>query len=435
MRASSEISVCVIVFASLGATGCTYAGGDSDLVAFKVAVGSQAWLSNRSGRSAGLAGCSTPKIQIRSAGEVRGEDLGFSQTFESPAFNWLSYFGVGSDDGALLSAEEMTLSLRSGVTWSLNGYGSAVLRGSEAGTESYSPSFNLKSGEVVFKNEGEHRLFAIGATPTEANLTSWECGSLSTWDRDNILDPMKSGATLGENPQVVVPLTSGSPVEVTPVKGASERAELTLTAARVPFGAYSGNALSVAEFMQSTSKIGAEVLIEEALNPFVNATLVGLESRMVLSGVQFIYVQVIPVLRDLATDDLWRGVSTDGLADFAAVGEPAGRQYPMHIYPIPPRQSFRLGIFLKCAPSASGETCGEVTFDSGDLSSGSSGGESQTWQDQRVICLWKDVDYDTLEGIHAREEDLADSGWEIGVDGSSWPSGSVPSTSCDEFFD
>jgi hypothetical protein len=358
-----------------------------------------------------------------------GEEVEAVNLSSRANLNWIRYFSgdLGADGPPLLygsssltEVRSAALPITSGEGWNPHVHGGAVLK-CDVG--------NCKDPFVAVRGVlGTDKPF--GGAGTGWDRSDWSCvtDSFGFWDETNLLDDQleADGATPSDASRLVVPFLSLPQEEsLTLAPGERRAVDITVRAARVPFGAYSetsmvgeessGAAADVAygNFDGASSTPGP--IVDHYLAPFYALKLTALNSRVSITDPsKNSSIEVIPLLKEPGTGQVWRGVAEMNLSVYS-VG-----QGPFYIYPIP-GPHYRVALVLKCAGT---NNCGTVILN-GATGSAST---SVTWTSGASLCLMSDINLKKPNGTsitevtgydHLREGTLSDPEWLMRSDGFS----------------
>jgi len=291
-----------------------------------------------------------------------------------------------TDSTVALHGQE--LEVTSGRAWTLKADGGATLKLLAANVSFAAQSMLNGPSPFALALTAPIPFASAGSTPPNFAAENWGCPENGTplWDEATVSVDQTSGSDLQV---VVVPYKGVSSSAVTPNAGESIDVDLDVTAARVPFGAYSfasmvgtDSATPLGNFdgvTTNNSEDTTALVRDELVAPFYDLVLTGLTARLSVDGGSRSSITLIPVLRGTS---LWRGITEESFSDFF-LGSGAPEVFSAHFYPIPQDQLDWVGLILKCNGAVG---CGSVTINDGaDQPIGPT-----VWVRGSMLCLIKE---------------------------------------------
>ncbi len=321
----------------------------------------------------------------REAGEVTS----FSPV--RSAFLDLAVYGGGSGDllsNTLAETLRMGVSVSAGGSWRLVAEGGASLSYSGLSASPYVSTDNLQL-----------------LIPTFTNFTAanWSCPTGTLAYFRNLGAELYTGTL--DNDRVLLPVY-GESAPKTVELGQTIEVSLPVQVARVPFGLYSKtsfvgeDANDYADFDGQSGSAGS--VSEDEISPFYLLKLVGLNLRASVREGNF---KVFPIIRNLDTGVVWRGLAESTLIDFGID--------PLHLYPLPGRR-FDITLAFRCV-----STPCSVRFQGAPADA--------PMPLDAVFFLQRRVDFDQLDrrlyeagSAHQFQSDLIHPSWRLSY--AHWPS-------------
>jgi hypothetical protein len=191
-------------------------------------------------------------------------------------------------------------------------------------------------------------LFTGGLTETAQANDYYTCPQEISIDQDYFEDMSTDSASSPRatiHARYLVP-TFGVSNEVSALsEGASKEITLNLSVARVPLAAYSTISLGsgYGDFPTATS-----------FSPFLRIKVENFATRVTLGSGSTPNLNVFPLIRDLDSNRIYRGVGGRNLNEYSSA---APSDTSATLYPIPGRGNYRVMLVLKCRAETGGGTC------------------------------------------------------------------------------